>query len=150
MIAIGITHFIYYLGRSHPNNLLHILDPAIVLSLLWITESVRFHKKGIALLLTMGFALFSSVNIASSFEKVENRIVNSLLGSILRNSYDWGVSEHVKDAIQAPLPTQLANLIAAKPRQGIKTIGLLADRELSVLTAVNIEFNNIATTSLSE
>ena len=98
----------------------------------------------------MGFALFSSVNIASSFERVENRIVNSLLGSILRNSYDWGISENVKGAIQAPLPTQLSNLIAAKQRQGIKTIGLISDGELSVLTAFNTEFNNIATTSLSE
>ena len=150
MITIGITHFIYYLGRSAPSNLLHILDPAIVLSLFWIAESVRFHKKGMALLLAMGFALFSSVNIASSFETVENRIANSLLGSILRNSYDWGISENVKGAIQTPLVTQLSNLIAAKQRQGIKNIGLISDGELSVLTAFNTEFNNIATTSLSE
>jgi hypothetical protein len=77
----GIFQFFYYVGRSHPNNLLHVSMPAILLTAYWLFYIRRFDppsmpgilKKGAFALAVLFIAVYLPTVLPIALEKIKNQ-----------------------------------------------------------------------------
>ncbi len=89
LAAMGIAQSTYYLGRSHPNNLLHIVIPVIISGFFWIQFVVSRNRKLGNILLFVTYAFIASVLIAREGKvnyKMEISTINHLYKTLTKQA----------------------------------------------------------------
>lgn len=95
--GLAIGTFTYYLGRSHPNNLLNLLIPTVALGGLWLQlllsgPRVRWRTAGAATLLLAGAMVF-----VGGWPSLEAKWPDTALGALVRGESLSGHFDRLAD-----------------------------------------------------
>ena len=79
LTVFGIASFTYFIGRAHPNNLNHILAPAVILGFYWMTRLVEVRKVAPAFGATAAFCCYLGVGLvfAATWGDVREKVDSS-------------------------------------------------------------------------
>jgi len=91
LTVLGALVYTYYLGRSHPNNLIHISPPAVALLFVWLGIVRSAFTGGVAVAVASGAAIFlSAMIVASESEDISLKYPRTALAAVLGSAPPLG------------------------------------------------------------
>lgn len=86
LTAFGMLAYTYFLGRSHPNNLIHVSPPAVVLLFVWlgIARLMLGNRTAVAVAFATSVFLGTMIVVSESGDIVQ-RYPNTALASVIRS-----------------------------------------------------------------
>ena len=121
LTALGILVYTYFLGRSHPNNLVHISPPAIALLFVWLdmARSTVSSRVPIAAVSAVA-ALFAALIVTGEHQNITQKYTSTALASVLGSSksLDSRVSALWHNPVVEPAVTDIVRFVASLRTHG--------------------------------
>jgi hypothetical protein len=130
LTGFAVAIFTYYLGRSHPNNLLILLPPIVALGGLWthllLSRPAPWRTAGVATLLTAGAMI-----VVASWPSFEEAWKETALGAFIQGASLTDRLERLADnpALDPRAPAVAAMLAEHLPPE--EPVAVLTERELT-------------------
>ncbi len=93
LTVLGTVVYTYYLGRAHPNNLVHISPPGVALLFVWLgIVRLTFNSRVAAAIATGTVVFVGALVIASEADDITQKYPDTALASVLGDAPSLGSS----------------------------------------------------------
>jgi hypothetical protein len=91
LTVLGALVYTYFLGRSHPNNLVHISPPAVTLLFVWLGIARSTLDSRMALAVASGATIFlGAMIVASEADDISQKYPSTALAAVLGSAPSFG------------------------------------------------------------
>ncbi len=144
LTAIGTLVFTYYLGRSHPNNLIHISPPGIALLFVWlgIVRSTLSGRTVVAIATAAVIALGAMI-VASEREDIGLKYPTTALAALTGSAPPLGraLSRLWSNPVVEPVVGRIESFVRSLPGPR-KNLTLLVTPDLATEVMIRLGFVN--------
>ena len=141
LTILGALVYTYFLGRSHPNNLVHISPPAVTLLFVWLGIARSTLDSRMALAVASGATIFlGAMIVASEADDISQKYPSTALAAVLGSAPSLGSELDAlwHNPVVDPTAAHVVAFVSSLgPRHGNPTVLLTPSVETEVLVRLH-------------